>query len=337
MKLITYSSNDQALRLGALQDGSNTAVDLLEAARQKTGIDNDCLRSMQALIDAGDRGLDLAREALSHGSDAVVSTDQLTFHAPLPRPISVRDCLGFSGHFINMVRHVVAGGRLKGVDKVLQRLTGKTLAHRMSPGAWQRPLYYYSSTALVGDHADVEIPAYCQLMDYELEWAVCIGKSGKNLKAEKAAEHIFGYTVFNDFTARDIQMFDMNTRFGVQKSKSFDGANVMGPYLVTRDEIKDPYNLDMWATVNGEEWSRGNTSQQDWTFEEMIEYLSSSETLEPGEFICSGTVPTGSAREMGRKIVAGDTVQLNVEKIGSLTNKLVAPESYQPLRMWQKK
>ena len=336
MKLVTYSVGSERYRLGALRQDGSTVLDLATAARQMSNSQPDCLCSMQALIESGEQGLDTARELLQSDSDAVVDIDKIILHAPLPRPVSVRDCLGFSGHFINMVRHVVAGGRLKRLDELLQKTTGKTLAHRMSPGAWQRPLYYFASTALVGHGAEIEIPAYSQLMDYELEWAACIGKKVKNLKADRASESIFGYTIFNDFTARDTQMFDMKTRFGVQKSKSFDGSNVMGPCLVTRDEIPDPYNLSMWANVNGIEWSRGSTAQQDWSFEEMIEYLSSSETLEPGEMICSGTVPTGSAREMGREIVAGDTIELNVQGIGTLTNTLVAPMSYQPLPVWQK-
>ena len=155
---------------------------------------------------------------------------------------------------------------------------------------------------------------------------------GRDIPKEKARDYIGGYAVFNDFSARDIQGREMRGRLGPAKGKDFDGGNAIGPMLVTPDEIPDPYNLAMRARINGEEVSRGHTSGMYWTFEDMIAYVSQSETIYPGEFFGSGTgtVPeSGKDRrccglEMGRSLRAGDTVELEVERIGTLTNRVVA-------------
>ena len=177
------------------------------------------------------------------------------------------------------------------------------------------------------------IPAYTKRLDWELEFGIFIGKEGRDIPAEKAREYIGGFSIFNDFSARDIQGQEMKSRLGPAKGKDFDGGNAIGPVLVTPDEIPDPYNLSMKARVNGEEVSVGNTRGMHWTFEQMIAYVSQGETLHPGEFFASGTatVPEsgkdrrGCGLEMGRFLKAGDTVELEVERIGVLTNYIVVP------------
>ena len=106
-----------------------------------------------------------------------------------------------------------------------------------------------------------------------LEIACVLGRTGRDIPAASAMEHVFGYTIFNDISARDTQAAEMPGMLGPAKSKDFDTANVMGPCLVTADEVPDPYNLTMIARVNGEEWSRGNTSTMRWTFEDVIEHM----------------------------------------------------------------
>jgi 2-keto-4-pentenoate hydratase/2-oxohepta-3-ene-1,7-dioic acid hydratase in catechol pathway len=181
----------------------------------------------------------------------------------------------------------------------------------------------------------VAIPSFTQRLDWELEWGVFLCKTGQDIPAEKARDYIGGYTIFNDFSARDIQAKEMAGHLGPAKGKDFDGGNAIGPALVTPDEIPAPYNLTMHARVNSEEVSYGHTKGMRWSFEEMIAYVSRSETLYPGDFLGSGTgtVPeSGKNRrccglEMGRYLKAGDKVELEVERVGRLTNFVIAPES----------
>jgi 2-keto-4-pentenoate hydratase/2-oxohepta-3-ene-1,7-dioic acid hydratase in catechol pathway len=160
-------------------------------------------------------------------------------------------------------------------------------------------------------------------MDFECEFGCYIGKPGRDIPKEKAREHIFGYTIFDDFSARDEQTKDMPGQLGPAKGKDFDGGNAMGPCLVTADELKDPYTLAMIARVNGEEWNRGNSSTMRWKFEDCIAHVSRSETLHPGEFFGSGTVGGGCGLEHLRFLKSGDVVELEVEGIGVLRNRVL--------------
>ena len=160
-------------------------------------------------------------------------------------------------------------------------------------------------------------------MDFELEFGCYIGKPGKDIAKAKARKHIFGYTIFNDFSARDEQAIEMAGQLGPGKGKDFDNANAMGPCLVTADEIGDPYRLEMKVRVNGEEWGRGNSRDMHWKFEDCIAHASRSETLHAGEFFGSGTVGNGSGLEQMRFLNPGDTVELEVEGIGILRNRIV--------------
>jgi 2-keto-4-pentenoate hydratase/2-oxohepta-3-ene-1,7-dioic acid hydratase in catechol pathway len=160
-------------------------------------------------------------------------------------------------------------------------------------------------------------------MDFELEFGCYIGKAGCDIAKEKAREHIFGYTLFNDFSARDEQTKEMAGQLGPGKGKDFDGGNAMGPCLVTADELTDPYRLTMAVRVNGEEWGRGNSSDMHWTFEDCIAHASRAETVFPGEFFGSGTVGNGCGLEQLRFLQSGDTVELEVEGIGILRNRVV--------------
>jgi 2-keto-4-pentenoate hydratase/2-oxohepta-3-ene-1,7-dioic acid hydratase in catechol pathway len=158
-------------------------------------------------------------------------------------------------------------------------------------------------------------------MDYELELAIVIGKSGKDIPAEKAGEYIAGYMIMNDFSARDAQMKEMKVGLGPAKGKDF--ATAFGPWLVTPDEISDPYNLKMIARVNGEVWSEGNSKTMFRKFTEIIEYASKSERLVAGDVIGSGTVGTGCGFELGKFLNFGDTVELEIENLGTLRNYIV--------------
>ena len=166
--------------------------------------------------------------------------------------------------------------------------------------------------SVVGPGADVRIPRSSRKFDYELELGIFIGRKGRDIPRERAHEHIAGFTIFNDFSARDVQMREITGRLGPAKGKDFDTGNAMGPYLVTPDEVPDPYALTMTARVNGEERSRGTTAAMHYRWDEVIAYVSRDETLHPGEFIGSGTVGGGCGLEHERYLAAGDVVELEV-------------------------
>ena len=178
---------------------------------------------------------------------------------------------------------------------------------------------------MVGDGAEVHWPAYSQVIDYELEIGLVTSRAGKNIKSDQAATHIFGYTIFNDFSARDAQYIEMQGSLGPAKGKDFDTGNVLGPWLVTADEIPDPQALTMITRVNGEEWSRGNSRDMHHTFEQVVAYVSEEETLYAGEVLGSGTVGGGCGNELGRFLKDGDVIELEVSGIGILKNRIVAP------------
>jgi 2-keto-4-pentenoate hydratase/2-oxohepta-3-ene-1,7-dioic acid hydratase in catechol pathway len=176
---------------------------------------------------------------------------------------------------------------------------------------------------VAGPDEEVVWPHFSSLRDYELELAVVIGSGGRDIRREDALAHVFGYTIFNDLSARDEQFAVMEGRLGPGRGKDFDKSNVFGPCIVTADEIPDPGVLEMVARVNGEEWSRGNSSMMYHRFEDVIAEASRCETIHPGEILGSGTVPTGCGVELLRFLENGDLVELEIERIGKLRTRIV--------------
>ena len=168
-------------------------------------------------------------------------------------------------------------------------------------------------------------PSYTEKFDYELEFGIYIGKQGKNISANEAHEYIAGYTILNNVSARDILGKEISLFLGPAKGKDFDHSNVMGPWLVTPDDL-DVSDLKMIARINGEVLSEGSTSDMYWDFPKMTEYISASETLHPGDFIGSGTVANGCGDELDRWIQPGDVIELEVEGIGVLRNQVFKAE-----------
>ena len=154
-----------------------------------------------------------------------------------------------------------------------------------------------------------------------MELAAVIGKQGSNVRAADARDYIAGFTIMNDFSARDIQRREMKVRLGPAKGKHW--CTGLGPHLVTRDEIPDPYNLRMTARVNGETWSEGNSGTLYWKFEQMIEFVTQDDTIFPGDVIGSGTVGTGCGLELDRWVQPGDVMELDIERLGILRNRVV--------------
>ena len=240
-------------------------------------------------------------EALPLGETLLYSPDEVKLLAPLPHPASVRDFFAFEAHV------------KKGFEK-----RGEPM-----PKEWYEiPVYYKSGHHnIIGTDEDVVWPSFTSRFDYELELAAVIGKKGSNIGVQDAGQYIAGFTVMNDFSARDIQRQEMKVRLGPAKGK--DWCTALGPYLVTADEIGDPYDLDMSARVNGEVWSQANSSSIYWKFEQMIEFLSRDDTVVPGDVIGSGTVGGGCGLELDRWVQPGDVMELTIDKIGTLRNTVV--------------
>ncbi len=236
------------------------------------------------------------------GEKLVHKRDQVKLLAPVPLPNSVRDTLNFEQHMKNALS-----------------------ALNMSiPKLWYEiPAYYSSNRGIVAGTDDPILwPKFTEKLDYELEYGIYIGKYGVNIPESEAEEYIAGYTIYNDVSARDILSREMSLWTGPAKGKNFLNGHIMGPCVVTPDEIGDPYNLKMVARVNGEVWSQGNSKDMFHKFPKLIAYISQDEPLFPGDFIGSGCVPWGCCLELGKWIKPGDMIEMEVERIGVLRNRV---------------
>lgn len=279
---------------------------------------------MLTLIESGESAIELAQslfEARAGDDDLSISVSNVEILAPVPEPRQMRDAMSFPLHIRQGLRAIA---QLAAADR--RTITTDSDAGPLPelPEIYRKvPIYYITNRLIVrGPGATIRWPRYSRVMDYELEFGVFTRKTEANISARRASEHIFGFTIFNDFSARDMQQIEMQGRLGPAKGKSFDGANVLGPWIVTPDEIGDPYDLVMQARVNSEVWSRSTSKGMLFSFEEMIEYMSRDETIFAGEFIGSGTVGNGCGLELGRFLEHGDTVELEVERIGVLKNQV---------------
>ena len=304
MKLVTFITSDEARpRIGAV-DPEGHVVELPAG-------EDPAFASMLALIEAGPAALDRARSA---------ETARMTVHedarllAPVPEPRQMRDALSFEKH----LRQARANRHLFGNTPKLDWQSVEL------PQVWyDQPVYYKANRfSVVGPNADVPIPFGEPMFDYELEFGIFLGKGGRDIPRESAMDHVFGFCIFNDFSARTAQIREMAGQLGPAKGKDFDAGNAMGPWLVTADEV-DPGDLTMVARVNGEEWSRGNSGTMHHDFARIIEHVSLGETLHWGEFIGSGTVGDGCGLELEKFLKAGDVVELEITGLGILRNTVV--------------
>ncbi|WP_316174960.1 MULTISPECIES: fumarylacetoacetate hydrolase family protein [unclassified Bradyrhizobium] len=324
MKLATYRSAGQD-KVGLVHARDSQVFDLAEAALRE-GPGDPAFASMLALIDAGPHALDQAAALFEkHGADATLSVavGAVDILAPLPEPRQMRDGMSFPLHILQAPRgQRKLAARARGDMTELARIDAEPLGEL--PEVYRKqPIFYITNRFSVrGTNTTVKWPRYSKVMDYELEFGIVTKNKGANISAAKAKDHIFGYTIFNDFSARDAQRIEMEGRLGPAKGKSFDGGNVIGPWIVTPDEIGDPYRLKMEARVNGEIRSEGVTDGMLFSFEEIIAHVTEDETLMPGEFIGSGTVGNGCGLELGWYLEHGDTIELEVEKIGILKNRV---------------
>jgi fumarylacetoacetate (FAA) hydrolase len=251
--------------------------------------------------------------------------ENLVVHAPLPNPPSIRDAYAFR-------EHVETARANRGLE--------------MSPVFDQFPVFYFTNPHSVTGPGPVEVMGdHLDELDYELEVAVVIGQTGRNIAAKDADRYIFGYMVMNDWSARRLQREEMQLNLGPAKGKDF--ATSFGPFLVTPDELRGAqtqpqpghtgraHSLEMIARVNGQELSRGNLSTMHWTFAEIIERASYGTTLHPGDIIGSGTVGKGCLLELNgtarrhdsnapqQWLGPFDNVELEIEGLGTLRNTVL--------------
>jgi len=316
MKLLTFELQGSQ-HLGALTDAG--VINLSAAAP-----DELAFSSMQHFIEAGQPALDRAYALLASGPATLAST-RINWLAPLPIPVQIRDCLGFEEHLKNAFESAVKVSAMGADDPAKAEKELRATGRFEVPEVWyQQPIYYKANRFSVAESGkDIVWPAYSEIMDFELEMACIIGKKGKDISKDNAHEHIFGYTIYNDFSARDAQMLESQGMLGPAKGKDFEDSVILGPVIVTKDELNDPYNLRMQARVNGETWCDNNSNTIHWKFSDMIAHISMGETLHPGEVIGSGTVGLGCGLEHLRFLNDGDIVELEIENIGIVSNKVI--------------
>lgn len=306
MRWATFSVREDGgrSRLGAV-DGASV-IDLTTIAGQPT--------SMLDLLRAGPPGWNAAAEACRTQGQHL-PLDDVRLHPPLPRPPSIRDFYAFEAH----VRAAFAN------------------RDRQVPAEWYAfPAFYFSNPgSVIGTEATVGVPPGSRALDYELEVACVIGVDGRDIRPGDAERHIFGYTVLNDWSARDLQRVEMRVGLGPAKGKDF--ATSLGPWIVTPDELAERstgregvYDLAMTARINGVERSRGKWSDLHYTFGEMIARASAGVDLAPGDVLGSGTVGTGCllelTRDQGPWLQPGDVVELEIEGIGVLRNSVISDQ-----------
>jgi 2-keto-4-pentenoate hydratase/2-oxohepta-3-ene-1,7-dioic acid hydratase in catechol pathway len=280
-----------------------------DAIHGVTGVE----RLLDLLGDDGER-LRAAADAATADPLEVVPLADATLRAPIPSPPSVRDFMSFEEHV---------------------KTSTEAIGQQLDPGWYERPVFYFSNPAAVcGPGEPVAIPPGATELDYELEVAAYIGRPGRDIAPEDAEAHIAGYTILNDWSARDLQVREMRQLLGPAKGK--DSATTMGPMFVTPDELEpfragNGHRLTMTASVNGRPYSRGDWSTLHWSFGQMIAYASRGTQLVPGDVIGSGTVGTGCILELSRVhgveaypyLQPGDEVTLEVEGLGAISNVVV--------------
>jgi len=324
MKLLTYKENNNEA-LGLYHEGQ--VYNLYKAALLKGY--SDFPKNMKDFLMAGDSIMEFAKELDKQiKSGKLVAehfpSDQCVFMAPVPNPTSCRDGYAFR-------QHVAAARRNRKVE--------------MIPEFDEYPIFYFTNHNAIQGPGDVFcMPDHFRQLDFELEAAVVIGKKGMNIRASEADSYIAGYLIMNDLSARLLQMEEMKLNLGPAKGKDF--STVIGPYLVTPDELEpfkipakpghtgNNYNLGMKCFVNGKLVSQGNLGDMDWTFAEIIERCSYGVNILPGDVIGSGTVGTGCFLELNgtgllndpnykpQWLQENDEVEMTVDGLGCLKNTI---------------
>jgi fumarylacetoacetate (FAA) hydrolase len=297
MKLVTFKTSNDTIHAGVVR---NERVLLLNYPTL-----------LELLQDP--KGMTKAHQALE-SSQSGFALNTVTLLPPVPNPPTLRDFYAFEQHV-----------------KTARARRGQS----MIPEWYEIPTFYFSNTSeLYGHDAPIPYPVGSKELDMELEIACIIGREGKDISIDEAAEYIAGYTIMNDWSARDFQRLDMKLNLGPGKGKDF--ATSLGPWLVTLDELvmrrtgngaTERYDMPMIARVDGQEISHGNFNQIYYSFPQIIAHASRNARLRPGDIIGSGTVGTGCLLELGPKVHTwfrrGETIELEIDGIGILRNTIV--------------
>lgn len=281
------------------------------------------LATMLSIIDNEEQALPLIADLLAaNRGDHLHAADTVRFLAPLPIPNSIRDCANFELHNLQSLEaSMKLRASLQPDPEAALASYRASGAYTLPPIWYERPYYFKGNRmSCTGHGSTVQWPRFTNVMDYEVECAAIIGKRGVDIAVDNARDHIFGYTVFSDFSARDELTRDQSYRMGPSKSKDFDTGNSFGPWIVTRDELPDPASLRMEGRINGEVQGTGRLGDMQHSFEQIIAFISRDETLYPGDVIGSGTMGNGCGFETGRYLDPGDTIEIEVEGIGTLMN-----------------
>jgi len=306
MKLISYKENGN-IKLGEFEEGK--IYDL-------HAIDSNIADNMLKFLQGGEEQLLLARAAVESGNPTV-SAENVELISPVPNPPSVRDAYAFR-------QHVATARRNRGLE--------------MIPEFDEIPIFYFTNHhAVFGGGNFPVLQQHTEKLDFELECAAVIGKGGRNISASDADDYITGFMIMNDLSARVLQMQEMKLNLGPAKGKDFGSS--FGPWLVTKDELEnfkqsssegDRYNLKMKASVNGMQVSEDILSNMTWSFAQIIERVSYGVDIFPGEIIGSGTCGTGCFLELNGSNITnnqwlkpGDTVSLEIDALGKLTNQII--------------
>jgi|TARA_B100000315_G_scaffold210472_1_gene206772 fumarylacetoacetate (FAA) hydrolase len=328
MKLLTYAlKNETKQKVGFVSGEWIVDIHLAGVWLMEQGKESDSYlnipSSMKEILADWKTNLDQIREfeqKLSsedcseisvNGTAVAVRESEIRFLPPVPEPPTFRDFYAFE-------QHVKAARKSRGLD--------------MHPTWYEIPVFYFSNPyCMVGHKEDVKLPAGSDALDFELELGIIIANGGSDISSENAEKYIAGYTIINDWSARDLQKQEMVLNMGPVKGKDF--ATTTGPYLVTPDELADKWNdgkleIEMKAWKNEKQLSHGNTDDLYHSWGKIIERASKNTRLMPGDLIGSGTVGTGCILELKPEntdgwVQNGDTIKLEIERLGVLENKIV--------------
>ena len=313
-RIAVSTPDGEQIRLVAVEPENSRVIDLAQAHRlvqlRRSATEESAQRiaaaffpsSLSSAIGAGPVFREQIELALGAADDASLRIDDVDWRAAVDAPV-IRDGLTFEGHITNFFRDVVNT--------------------QPNPGIYVRPGYFKGSTGVMyGNNQEIPYPAYTEQLDYELEIGYVIGKPGRNLTPENALDHVFGLTIFNDFSARDVQGFELGVGMGPQKCKDF--AYGIGPWVTTLDEIGSIEGLRGQVRVNGEVRSETRVENFVYTPEELVAFVSIMDRLQPGDVIGSGTMGFGSGVELGQFLQPGDVVELELEKVGTLRSPIAA-------------
>ncbi|MEA2487071.1 MAG: hypothetical protein QOF16_725 [Actinomycetota bacterium] len=305
-RYVSHRSGFQPRLAVAVDDG--LPIDLIDAWRRETGTRLDWdeagfLVSFVSLIEDGPEvWAEVRRVVRAASSDDELKvgdhTPGLRWLCPLERMSSLRDFLAFEDH--------------------VQR--GAARRNTTVPDYWyEAPVYYKGNhRAVIGPGEECRWPPYTNHLDFELELGMIVGKRGRNIPADQAHDFVFGFTILNDFSARDVQSKEMTAWLGPAKGKDF--CNGLGPCIITADEVGAEPDLEMICRVNDEEWGRGRSSDAYWRWADMISHVSVGEDVWPGDVYGSGTPGGCCGLDIGRELEPGDVVELEIDRIGVLRN-----------------